>query len=512
MGLVYKARHQRLPKSFAIKVLFGDMASDNRMRLRFAQEAAAACQLSHPNVVTVQDFGKSDHGLLYLVMDYVEGETLSQLIAREAPLDQRRVIALGRALAEGLSHAHAQGIVHRDFKPDNIVLEPRDDGQTVPRILDFGLAISAKDDLFDGRLTQHGYVVGTPAYLSPEQARDQPVDHRADLFALGVVLYEMLAGVAPFEGSAMEVAHRNMLEPVPPLKVRNRAVEVAPELEAVVRRLVEKAPEDRYATAEELIEALDRVEAILDRGPDEISHAESPILVLGEVPVAQAFVPDDDELRPRRGRRVAAVALVLAVAAGLVHLLTGNPTATIAAVMSSGSTEVQVAMPDLPARAVEAAPMTQPEAEPVPAEAAPPPAEAAPPPRAAPQRSRARRTAVAKRPLAPATTHRPNRRAAVTPRLAPAPPVPVASTPTPALPRQALPDASVNRLIEEYRQLGQAIGRLHGEGDPALTEKLRERYFRLPYADALRIPSVRRDTLAQLGALRRDLAAATRRQ
>src|SRR5678816_3958446 len=113
MGLVYRASHVRLPRPFAIKILFGDHASDTRMRLRFAQEASAACRLNHPNVVAVVDFGKSDRGLVYLVMDCVEGETLSQLIAREAPLPERRVVELVRQLCEGLAHAHAHGVVHR---------------------------------------------------------------------------------------------------------------------------------------------------------------------------------------------------------------------------------------------------------------------------------------------------------------------------------------------------------------------------------------------------------------
>src|SRR4029078_5134514 len=137
MGLVYRTSHVNLPRQFAIKVLFGDHASDTRMRLRFAQEASAACRLNHPNVVSVVDFGKSDRGLLYLVMDYVEGETLSQLIEREAPLPERRAFELARQLCEGLAHAHAHDIVHRDFKPDNVVLEPREGGSPVPRLLDF---------------------------------------------------------------------------------------------------------------------------------------------------------------------------------------------------------------------------------------------------------------------------------------------------------------------------------------------------------------------------------------
>src|SRR5690606_13735218 len=165
-------RHVLLPRSFANKVLFGDLAADPIMRLPFAQEAAAASQLAHPNVVSVVDFGKSERGLLHLVMDFVEGEQLSELIAREAPLSPQRVAELGRALATGLAHAHGHGLVHRDFKPDNVVLEPRDDVGLVPRILDFGLAISARGgDEFAGRLTQDGIVVGTPIYISPEQAR-----------------------------------------------------------------------------------------------------------------------------------------------------------------------------------------------------------------------------------------------------------------------------------------------------------------------------------------------------
>ncbi|HEU5057329.1 MAG TPA: serine/threonine-protein kinase, partial [Kofleriaceae bacterium] len=305
MGLVYRASHVRLPRKFAIKILFGDMASDTRMRLRFAQEASAACRLNHPNVVTVVDFGKSDRGLLYLVMDYVEGETLSQLIEREAPLAERQVIELSRQLCEGLAHAHQNGIIHRDFKPDNVVLEPSDGAGAVPRILDFGLAITSNDDVFDGRLTQHGWVVGTPAYLSPEQARDEEVDQRADLYALGVVMYEMLAGVPPFDGTAMEVAHRNMLEPPQPIKVRNPLASVSPELERVVRRLLEKDPDDRFATAEEVVGALDHIDETYDYG----ISAGMAALVLGDDPpaadpvaLAEPFLPLD-ELRPRRLRR-----------------------------------------------------------------------------------------------------------------------------------------------------------------------------------------------------------------
>ncbi len=534
MGLVYRADHVRLPRPFAIKVLFGDLASDARMRLRFAQEASAACRLNHPNVVTVVDFGKSERGLLYLVMDYVDGETLSELIAREAPLTERRVIELSRQLCEGLAHAHANGIVHRDFKPDNVVLEPREGASAMPRILDFGLAITSNDDVFDGRLTQHGWVVGTPAYLSPEQARDEEVDQRSDLYALGVVMYEMLAGVAPFEGNAMEVAHRNMLEPVPPIRTRNPDVHVSAELERVVRRLLEKDPEARFATAEEAIAALDRIDETFDYGISEGMAA----LVLGDpVPLAEPFMPFD-EPRTHRLRRFAVGAAVVAAVAGLAFLVTGGGvTVGGAAEVAAHTVEpaepatTPVAPADQPQVPSEA-PASRSTAEAPAAPAAPEAVASAAPvaslPAAGPKAMlgdpasrRSRLRAAPPAPRGPAATRQAPRRllarSAAPARKAPPPLVPDAGIADPDTPARlaaatASPaprsDASVTRLIEEYRQVGQAIARLHGTGDADAANGLRDRYFQLPYADALRIPSVRRDALAQLAALRRDLAAA----
>ncbi len=524
MGLVYRASHVHLPRRFAIKVLFGDHASDTRMRLRFAQEASAACRLNHPNVVTVVDFGKSERGLVYLVMDYVEGETLSELIAREAPLSERRVIELARQLCEGLTHAHSSGVVHRDFKPDNVVLEPREGASPVPRILDFGLAITASEDAFDGRLTQHGWVVGTPAYLSPEQARDEEVDQRADLFALGVVMYELLAGVPPFEGAAMEIAHMNMLKPVPPIRSRNPAVHVAPELERIVRRLLEKDPAARFATAEEVIEALDLIDETFDYGISEGMAA----LVLGEderYAIAEPFFPLDD-VRPHRLRRVAAGLAALSAVALFVYLVAGGPRGsggvaeTAAHPVEPRATEVALA--DRPAEAATIVP-----AEPA---VAAPPVERAPPPAAPAPEPAAKRAAPANRPPKTVAPARAKTRAPAPGRFdaigreprepidaAPLPddagvadpdtPAHLAAATAPPSPRPG-PDVSVERLIQEYRQVGQAIARLHGNGDADAATGFRDRYFQLPYADALRIPSVRRDTLAQLAALRRDLAAA----
>jgi serine/threonine protein kinase len=255
MGLVYRAHHARLSRLFALKLMFGDVAADPSMRLRFAHEADAASRMSHPNVVSVLDFGKTENGLLYLAMEYAEGQTLAAMIRREGPLPEARVVNLARQMARGLGHAHRAGLVHRDFKPANVAATHGEDGRELVRILDFGLAIAEGDSRI-GRLTEHGLVVGTPIYISPEQARDQMVDHRADLFALGVVMYEMLAGKPPFEGTSHEIARSNVTTTPPPIAQRNPAVRVSPELEAVIMKLMAKRPADRLQSADDVIAAL----------------------------------------------------------------------------------------------------------------------------------------------------------------------------------------------------------------------------------------------------------------
>ncbi len=255
MGLVYRAHHARLSRLFALKLMFGDVAADPSMRLRFAHEADAASRMSHPNVVSVLDFGKTENGLLYLAMEYAEGQTLAAVIRREGPLPEARVVNLARQMARGLGHAHRAGLVHRDFKPANVAATYGEDGRELVRILDFGLAIAEGDGRI-GRLTEHGLVVGTPIYISPEQARDQVVDHRADLFALGVVMYEMLAGKPPFEGTSHEIARANVTVTPPPIARRNPQVRVSPELEALIMKLMAKRPAERLQSADDVIAAL----------------------------------------------------------------------------------------------------------------------------------------------------------------------------------------------------------------------------------------------------------------
>ena len=258
MGRVYLAHHVRLTKRrFAIKVLLGDLAADPTMRLRFGQEAEAASRLQHPNVVSVLDFGKTAGGLHYLVMDFIEGGSLCDRIDAGA-LSELDTINVTKQICMGLTHAHEQGLVHRDFKPDNVALVEHD-GKTIPQILDFGLAIISTPEESSVRLTTAGLVVGTPAYVSPEQAQGLPVDHRTDLFALGVSIYEMLAGALPFDGSVIDVLYKNATAAPPPIAERV-GIDVAPELEAIITKLMAKDPAERFATARDVLSALEAVE------------------------------------------------------------------------------------------------------------------------------------------------------------------------------------------------------------------------------------------------------------
>lgn len=248
-GRVYRANHSRLVnKQYAVKVLVGDVAASQVMRLRFAQEAETASKLVHPNVVGVVDVGRNASGLLYLAMELVEGPTVAQLIANGV-LPARRVIELACQIADGLAHAHAHGLVHRDLKPENIVIVTVA-GQAVPRILDFGLAISVAPE--NSRLTGEGLAVGTPAYAAPEQATGKEVDHRADLYALGATMYEMLCGRVPFDGDASETMLLKVTQEPPTLTERAPHIDVPPDLEQVVMTLLARVPADRFASAREV--------------------------------------------------------------------------------------------------------------------------------------------------------------------------------------------------------------------------------------------------------------------
>ena len=248
MARVFLAQDESLHREVAIKVLSDRHSDDPHFIERFQREARAAARLNHPNIVQVYD--QSQGGMSFIVQEYVEGETLKDLIRRESPLEPRRAISIALQILAALRVAHQQGVIHRDVKPQNILIAP--DGKV--KVADFGIASAGGDT----EMTEAGSIVGTAQYLAPEQARGLAVGPPADLYAVGIVLYEMLSGRVPFEGdTAVNVAMRHVQEAPEPLSERNPLVPAA--LESVVMRALAKDPRQRYQSADEMGIELDRV-------------------------------------------------------------------------------------------------------------------------------------------------------------------------------------------------------------------------------------------------------------
>ena len=243
MSSVYLARDVRLDRPVAVKVLFAGLADNPSFVERFRREALAAARLNHPRIVRVYDSGQ-DSGTYFIVMEYIEGQTLSKVLKQEGALTMPTALRIGEDVAEALADAHKQNVIHRDVKPGNIMFTP----SSGLKVTDFGIARAVTGSISD--LTQTGTVMGTATYFSPEQAKGDPADYRTDIYSLGVVLFEMLAGKPPFYGdSPIAVAYQHVNEPPPTLHdVTDGAI--PPELSNVVARLLAKRPEDRYQDAE----------------------------------------------------------------------------------------------------------------------------------------------------------------------------------------------------------------------------------------------------------------------
>lgn len=266
MGAVYRAQHITLKSDLAVKVLLPEFGGKEEFVRRFEREAESASRLAHPHIIAVTDFGRTADGLLFLVMEYLDGRSLSSLI-REGPLPVGRAVTIVRQTLAALNRAHAAGIVHRDLKPDNIMLIDREGQHDFVKILDFGIAKVTEPEPGREALTQAGVVFGTPEYLSPEQALGDKIDARADLYAAGVILFEMLTGHRPFESEdKMRIISMHLSHPVPRLRAVYPAVDVPPALEDVVMQALEKERENRFASASAFLTALEEAERLTGEG------------------------------------------------------------------------------------------------------------------------------------------------------------------------------------------------------------------------------------------------------
>jgi len=334
MAKVFLGTDTVLGRTVAVKVLAPQFADDDGFVQRFRREAQAAASIGHPHIVSVFDTG-SDDGVHYIVMEYVEGRTLAEFLAGGGRILPDRAIDIAMDVCQALEAAHAQGVIHRDIKPGNIMLNPR--GEV--KVTDFGIArVTTTADT----VAQTAAILGTASYLSPEQAQGQPVDGRSDIYSLGCVLYEMVTGRPPFLGdSPVAVASKQVLEqPLPPSKLNP---DVTPELDAVILRSLAKNPANRYQSAEEMRADLDRVKHGL---PVETT----PLLAAGATQVLDRPVPQTTQvLTPPEPERKAGAWIPIAVTLvliGLLGLLLWFLATTFLA-DENGQTGVQVAVPDV---------------------------------------------------------------------------------------------------------------------------------------------------------------------
>jgi len=259
MGRVYQARQLSLDKVVCVKVLHAGMNADPTLVGRFQREARAASRLNHPNSITVIDFGQdSSDGSLYLAMEYVAGRDLGRVIREDFPLDEARIVHVMDQVMSALADAHAAGIIHRDLKPENIMVSELRGTRDFVKVLDFGIA-KIQESTNEPGLTQVGMVCGTPEYMSPEQARGEPLDARSDLYAAGVILYQMVTGKLPFLApTAMGIVTKHLTEPpLPPSQVPG--IKVSPALEKLILKALSKNREGRPATALAMQQELARV-------------------------------------------------------------------------------------------------------------------------------------------------------------------------------------------------------------------------------------------------------------
>jgi len=319
MGVVYRAEHTLMRKEMAVKVLLPQYGNFEGIKKRFHREAQSSSRLDHPGITHINDFGETEDGLLFIAMEFLSGKSLTDIIKEEAPLEMERAVRISMQLCLALDHAHSEGVVHRDLKPDNVMIVEKGDRDDLIKVLDFGIAKITQGDGSADALTEVGMVFGTPEYLSPEQAAGQTADARADLYSLGVIMYELLVGSRPFKGpTKLELIGKHIHEEPQPMRKRAPDLKIPAELDDVVLHLLAKRPQDRIQSAAELFQIVSDLESV-QTGP----MALWPTNTLTLTSVKPVKLP-----RPRRARRTLVlgglVGFLAALAAVAMLVFTGR--------------------------------------------------------------------------------------------------------------------------------------------------------------------------------------------
>ncbi|MFH1435327.1 MAG: serine/threonine-protein kinase [Pseudomonadota bacterium] len=325
MGVVYEAEHIHIGKKVALKILREDYTQKQDVVERFKQEARSASIIGHPNIIDVTDFGYTYDGRVFFVMEHLEGEDMATVLENNRILPFKRVVKIIKQVCEALDAAHKKRIVHRDMKPENIFIQHAGTDKETVKILDFGIAKMSVLDSEGRKLTKTGVVFGTPEYMSPEQAAGKPVDHRIDIYAVGVILYEMLTGSVPFTGDTfMSILSKHIFESVPPLRERNPNLDIPEPLERIIYKCLEKEADNRFQDAVALAKAIESMYLEAEESSIAIPAGKKPAKPESMVTPGKALeVIGEEEMfgagkkRPLAMLSVILIAFVLMVIVGL---------------------------------------------------------------------------------------------------------------------------------------------------------------------------------------------------